>query len=128
MSHLTKIEISISNIPALKKAIKKLGGEFKQDQKEFTFWMGQKGTCVHAASFPNCKFELGIVKGENKREYGLEWDSFSTGGLSKVLGSQAEKLKQQYALFAAKDAAIAQGYTTTEKVLQDGTIQLSIAV
>lgn len=128
MSHLTKIEISINNIPALKKAIKKLGGQFKEGQKEFTFWAGQKGKCVHAASFPNCSFELGIVKEEGKREYGLEWDSFSTGGLSRVLGSNAEKLRQQYSFFAAKDAAIAQGYTTTEKVLEDGTIRLSIAV
>lgn len=126
MSHLSKIDVSITNLKALKKAVTKLGGEFKENQKEFIYYAGNKGKCEHAASFQNCSYELGIVK-KDAKTFDLEWDPYYQGNLTKVLGNKAEKLKQQYAYFCAKDAALMQGFTTTEKVEKDGTIKLVIS-
>lgn len=128
MSHISRIDISITSLSCLKKAINNLGGTFHEGKTEFNYYAGRKGQCVHAASFPNCSYELGIVKNKDNKSFGLEWDSYSQGGLSKLLGMQAEKLKQKYAYFMTKETAMKQGFSTTERILEDGSIKLTLSV
>jgi len=127
MSHISKINLEVNNLPCLEKAVKKLGGTFHKNKTEFSYYAGRKGKCLHAASFPNCSFDLGIIKGENN-DYVLQWDSYSSGGLSKVLGENANKLKQTYAVEVAKNVAKMQGYIFTEKTKENGVIELKIMV
>ena len=127
MSHMSKINLEVNNLPCLEKAVKKLGGTFHKNKTEFSYYAGRKGKCLHAASFPNCSFDLGIIKGENN-DYVLQWDSYSSGGLSKVLGENANKLKQTYAVEVAKNVAKMQGYIFTEKTKENGVIELKIMV
>ena len=128
MSHISKIDVKITNLNCLKKTIKHFGGTFHENKTEFNYYAGRKGKCTHAASFPNCSYELGIVKSKDNKSFGLEWDSYSSGGLSRLLGMQAEKLKQKYAYFLTKETAMQQGFTTTEKILEDGSIKLTLSV
>lgn len=128
MSHISKIDISITNLNCLKKTIQFLGGTFHENKTEFKYYAGSKGKCNHAASFPNCSYELGIVKSKDNKSFGLEWDSYSSGGLSRLLGMQAEKLKQKYAYFLTKETAMKQGFSTTEKILEDGSIKLTLSI
>jgi len=128
MSHISRIQLDVNNLNCLEKAVKKLGGTFHKNKTEFSYYAGRKGKCLHAASFPNCSYDLGIVQGENNKSFGLEWDSFSQGGLTKVLGTNADKLKQLYTSFVVKDQAMKEGNTVVEKVLQDGTIKMVISI
>jgi len=127
MSHISRIQLDVNNLNCLEKAVKKLGGTFHKNKTEFSYYAGRKGKCLHAASFPNCSFDLGIIKGENN-DYVLQWDSYSSGGLSKVLGENANKLKQTYAVEVAKNVAKMQGYIFTEKTKENGVIELKIMV
>ena len=141
MSHLTKIELEINDLNSLEKAVKRLGGELKRNQKVykwFGMFMGDAplpvgvkkedlGNCDHAISFPNAQYEIGVVKtGSNKFE--LLYDYWSSGGLDRIVGKDAGLLKQAYALEVAKRQAINSGFTATEKKLQDGSIQLKVMV
>ena len=127
MSHIAHIKTSITNLNALKKAAKRLNGEFRENQKEFIYYSGQKGECEHAIHFNNCAYEIGVTKGEGK-EFNLAWDPYNVGGLEKVVGKEMGLLKQYYALETAKQAAMVQGYTSIEKKQKDGSIKLVITV
>ena len=128
MSHISKVDLDIKDIAALKKAVKRLKGTFKEGAKTYSMWGSNRPACDHAIAFPNCSYEVGVVKAEGKKSYKLEADFYSTGGLTNVIGNGGGMLKQAYAIEVAKKEAMMQGYTATEKTLKDGTIQLAIAV
>lgn len=129
MSHLTKISsVEITDITCLKKAVKRLKGVFKENQKTFAWYSGRQGTCDHAISFPNATFEIGVIKDANKNKYEMQWDSYYTGGLPKHVGDNAGLLAQAYNIEVAKKAAMLQGYTVAEKAMNDGRILLKVAI
>ena len=52
MSHISKIEIQIQSLNALREACKRLGLEFIENQKEFRWYSGMS-PCDHAIRIPD---------------------------------------------------------------------------
>ena len=109
MSHISKIELKIKDLEALKMACSRLNLEFRKNQKTYK-WYGrfvgdtvlpegvreeELGACDHAIHVPGADYEIGVL--QRGKEYILLWDSWFKGGLEKKLGNGAGKLKQAYA-------------------------------
>lgn len=140
MSHITEIQVEIKDLIALEEACKRLGGELVRGQKTYRWygmWVGDTrmpagvtqedlGKCDHAIRFPTAYYEVGVVrKGSG---YALRYDFYRLGGLLPVVGENAEKLVQAYAVEAAISEAERLGYTYDEETLKDGSIQLEVHV
>jgi len=144
MSHFSRIDLKITDLNCLKKAVKRLGGEFRENQTSYKWWgryMGDSplpegltvndlGKCDHAISFPGkAQYEIGVVKSKTKpKNYELLYDYWQSGGLNQVVGQNAGLLKQAYGIEAAKTQALLSGYTTTERKEKDGSVKLVISV
>lgn len=128
MSHISKVACEIKDLGSLKKAVKRLNGTFKEGQKTFKMWGTNNPACEHAISFPNCSYEVGVVKGEKPNTFSLEADFYSVGGLTEIIGEDAGKLKQFYSVEVAKKNALLNNYSFTENTMKDGTIQLRMTV
>ena len=139
MSHISKIEIEIRDLEALKQACNRLGFHFMENQKHY-LWYGKIvgnnplpegfteedfGKCTHAIHVPTAAFEIGVVKKDNA--YQLMWDSWIGGGLQKAIGKDAGILKQTYALESVKREARRKGYRFIEKKMKHG-IRLCLSV
>ena len=133
MSHVSKIEVEITNLETLKKACKNLGLEFKDNQKTYA-WYGKHigdyplpegftvddvGKCDHAISVPNAEYELGVVKNKNKAGYSLLWDFWRGGSLEERLGRNAWKLVQEYTIQQGIYSAKLEGHTYKVEELKD---------
>lgn len=120
MSHISKIDCKITNLNVLKKAVTNLKGEFKENQKEFTWYGSKKGECVHAISFPDAKYEIGVCKSEeNPKAYTLKQDDYYLGGLNSYVGKKGWKLSQEYSIEQAKYSAKLHGFSSKTEVLED---------
>ena len=76
MSHISKIEVRIDSLDALKLACQRLGFTFRQGQATYKWygrWVGdaplpeevsedQLGKCDHAIIVPDCEYEIGVVR------------------------------------------------------------------
>ncbi len=127
MSHVSAIELEIKDLDALKAACERLGLKWLEGKTTYRWygqWVGDYplpegfkvedlGKCSHAISVPGAAYEIGVVNRNGKTT--LLWDFWSSGGLEKVLGKGGGKLKQAYAVEAAKRAAKKAGYRVQEK-------------
>lgn len=118
MSHISKIEIEINDLQALKKACQVMGLEFAENQRSFTWYSG-KNPCSHAIKVPGANYEVGII--QNGKTYELQWDNWSTGGLVSVLGENACNLRKHYSLERVKAEAKRNRYHIREKNISGGT-------
>ena len=132
MSHIARIELEIIDLEALKAACQRLGLEFRCGQAEYS-WYGEYmndyplpeglsiqdlGKCDHAIHVPGATYEVGILK--RKGKYLLLWDFWSEGGLQHVLGQNAGRLKQAYAIERTRREALRKGYRIVESKTQNG--------
>jgi hypothetical protein len=139
MSHVSKIELQIQDLDTLKLACQRLNIEFVENQTQYK-WYGRfvgdsplpegftaedLGKCHHAIRVPGASYEIGIVHRQGK--YQLLWDSWQSGGLERVLGPGAGKLKQSYAIERVAKEARLKGYRLTEKQINN-TVQLVLTV
>ena len=138
MSHISKIELEIRDLESLKQACKKLGFQFMENQKHYTWygkWVGNQplpdgineedlGKCTHAIHVPAAVFEIGVVRRGNANI--LLWDSWIGGGLQKQIGKDAGILRQSYAIASVKKESRRKGYRITEKRMKKG-VRLSLA-
>lgn len=141
MSHISKLEITILDLESLEKAAKNLGGKLIKNQKSYTWygqWVGDTpmpegltvedlGKCDHTISFPNARYEVGVVKNKKGQGYSLQFDYFSSGGLGRIIGNKGEKLKQQYTKEVTKKVAQMKGYKVQETE-EENKIKLRILV
>lgn len=118
MSHITAVavegvegESGVVDLDSFATAVAELGGEFKRGQKTYACysggWVGDTappagwdpsmwGKCDHAASFPGCKYEIGLVPLDGT--YRIMFDYYGADGLAKLLGgSTAPRLTALYA-------------------------------
>lgn len=140
MSHISTIKVQVKSLTALEAACQRLGFNLVQGQKTYKWYgtyMGDYplpegikkadlGKCTHAIKVPGAMYEVGIVKQGDS--YTLLYDFWSPGGLFDKLGPNAEKLVQAYAIEAAREEALRQGYSTWEEGMIDGSVQLHIQV
>ena len=132
MSHVARIEIDIKDLDALKAACVQLGLEFVPNQQSYA-WYGQYvgdtplpdgftaadlGRCDHAIRVPGARYEVGVVHRNGK--YHLLWDFYRSGGLERVLGKGAGRLKQAYSVERVRREARLQGYRLRERRTERG--------
>lgn len=118
MSHITEVavagvagEVDVVDLDAFASAVGQLGGTFLRDQRTYACypggWVGDTKPpewwdrsmwerCDHAAAFPDCEYEVGLVKVGGA--YKVVMDYWHGGGLSKRLGGDsAPTLMKAYA-------------------------------
>jgi hypothetical protein len=104
MSHIDRLggENIVWEKESLREMAKDYPEIFKWNEYKKTFtWYKQQGKCDHELVVRGAKYSIGVVdKPDGKCE--LFWDSYIAGGIPKVLGSKAEKLKQNYNLSHGK--------------------------
>jgi hypothetical protein len=127
MSHIQTIEIEITDITALKSACKRLGLEWKQDQKTFKWWGKEDSKCDHAISVPGATYEIGVLKNVGMKGFTLQVDYYD-GKVTEKIGQLGGLFKQAYALEKAKLEAIKKGYSVREHRINDKQIELRITV
>jgi len=148
MSHIAQVAVEIKSLEALKVAAARCGLEFREGKQTYN-WYGRSvgdyplpmgftaselGKCEHAIGIPGCHatgryepYELGVVRRRDGGEgYTLLWDFWDGGhGLEALVGQDACKLRQAYAIEAAKLECPA-GFSFFETVLADGTVELQM--
>lgn len=140
MSHITKIDIEVSDLTALKAACHRLGFTFVEGKKTYE-WYGRfvgdaplpegmsiddLGRCNHAIGVPGARYEIGVRA--EKGGFRLLWDRWEAGGLLPRIGKDAGLLKQAYGIEKAKLEARRKGYSVYESRKTDGSITLKIQV
>lgn len=118
MSHISKIEIQINDLEALKQACKKLDIEFVRNQNRF-IWYNGEAKCDHVIRVSGAKYEIGVIK--NKNTFELHWDNWIYGGLTEKLGENASRLKKEYSIARVKNEAKKKRYTVSERKIANGT-------
>ena len=116
MSHISRLEIKITDVESLKKACSALGYEFLKDKKQFQ-WYNGKSECEHVIRVPGAKYEIGLKDEE------LLFDPYSPGGLTEDIPG---KIKQAYGAEQVKKEARKKNYRIQEKTNKNGTIQLTL--
>jgi hypothetical protein len=145
MSHITSININITDLSALKAAITEFGAEWREGQQTYT-WFGRSvgdyplpegftkedlGKCEHAIRLPGCEYEIGIVRKKDGTGFTLLYDYWSpreyhqerVNGEHPVTvvdgvmmgGEGLGRLKQIYGVNKATYAARAKGYMVQRK-------------
>ena len=132
MSHISRIELEITDLETLRQACERLGLEFIENQTTYKWygtWVGDTpmpegmtasdlGKCDHAIRVPGAQYEIGIVKRD--RKYTLLWDFWHQGGLEQKLGKNAGRLKQAYAVERVRKEAKLKGHRICEQKIDQG--------
>ena len=116
MSHISKIEIQIKDIGALKKACERLGFTFLENKKTFVRYNGSS-ECDHTIQVPGARYEIGLSGTE------LLFDDYYRGGLNNNIPG---KIKQAYAVERVKQEAKTRKMRVIEKPTQNG-VQLTLS-
>lgn len=135
MSHVTTVDLHITDLAALAAAAKILGMELSK--AETYKWFGS-----HVGDFPlpdgftaqdigQCEYkltikdndkayEVGVVKRrDGKPGYTLLWDFWQGGyGLQDVVGKDAQNLKQEYGIASAMREMARKGFRTERRLNQ----------
>jgi len=132
MSHISKIELEINDLEALKTACTIMGLNFMENQKTYKWfghWVGDSplpdgvkvkdlGKCTHAIQVPGARYEIGVK--QNGSKYHLIYDYYSSGRLEQHIGKGACKIKQTYTLARIRKEARQKGYLYHEFRTQNG--------
>lgn len=128
MSHISKIDVKISDLNCLDKAAQRFGGKLVKNVDTFKWWgRSVQGECNHRLEFDKAQYDVG-VKEKAKNDYELICDMYYSGGLTNLLGNELDKLKQAYSVETTKQAAMLEGYIVQEKQMENGNIQLMVSV
>ncbi len=118
MSHISKIEMEINDLQALKQACQIIGAEFIANQRTYRWYSGQN-PCNHVIKVPGANYEVGVV--QKDKTYELQWDEYSLGGLVSTLGPNACHLRKHYSLERIRNEARKKCYHVKEQNITGGT-------
>jgi hypothetical protein len=150
MSHIESVNVTITDLAALKDACTALGVDFVEHKKTYN-WFGQSvgdyplpkgfkkedlGQCDHVIRVPGVNYEVGVVPARNAdgtaaKGYTLLYDFWGHSGmhdgqkLKAKFSTGLTKLVDAYSLAALKRKASAKGLLTTTKVV-DGKVHLTV--
>jgi hypothetical protein len=143
VSHIAERQAELKSLDAIERAANRLGGVLVRDQKTYRWfgkWVGDTpmpagmskadlGRCTHAIRFPGkASYEVGLRE-QADGSFSLAWDWWHSGGLLPIMGdTSAGKFVQAYGIEAAKREAVRRGYSAREVALDNGDIQLVMAV
>jgi len=144
VSHCAQVELDIRDADAIVAACRRLGLEFRANQKTFK-WYGEfvgdsplppgftiedLGKCDHAIGVPGNPdaYEVGLVQRRDGRPgFVLLFDYWQGGhGLMEKVGKNCVKLKQAYAAEVALKQARMQGFAVREEQRADGSLRLTL--
>lgn len=144
MSHVTAIDVEITDLGALGAACRRVGLELVRDKKTYN-WYGKSvgdtaipdgftvadlGHCDHAIRVPGMPkaYEIGVVRARGGQPgYVLMLDEWAGGrGLIEKCGKGCSALKQAYAAEVAIAAAQREGFHVNELAQDDGSVQLQL--
>ncbi len=147
MSHVSTIDIDVTDLGCLAEACNAAGLELMIDQKKF-HWYGRHvgdypvpdgfavedmGKCEHMirvkphAGLTSKPYEIGVVKRRDGRPgYTLLYDFYHGGyGLEAVAGENCQKVTQGYAVEVAKKHLRKAGYQPIVTTLPTGVVQVT---
>lgn len=116
MSHISKIELEVTDLEVLNQACVRLGLTLIKGRKSFR-WYGKNAACSHAIQVPGADYEIGVLDKDGR--YELNCDYFDRN-IEKAVGSQAGLLKQAYAVEKTKLEARKKGYSILERQTKEG--------
>lgn len=139
MSHVTNIDLVITDLAALQGAVAELDAQWREGQRQYA-WYGRHvgdyplppgltkaelGKCEHAIHLPGCEYEIGVVP--QGSGYTLAFDFWGPGAkLKSHFGDGLARLKQIYGVHKATAAARARGYMVQRKPQPNGAIKLIV--
>lgn len=150
MSHVTSIDINITDLTALRATFEELGGQWREGQPTYKWYgsvMGDYplppgftaadlGKCEHAIHLPGCEYEIGVVRKKDGDGYTLLFDfwGYTRAGGHRVGGEMLQeqfgkglcKVKQFYGVNKATMIARAKGYSVQRKKQPSGAIKLVV--
>lgn len=151
MSHMTAINLVITDLDALDAAVRELGGRVIRNAPEGTMqWYGrsvgdyelpegfsaqQFARPEHVIQFPQFRYTVGLFKNPQCAGWVPLMDFFGDqkggrhdGGLlaAHLGGYTAPKLKQIYGVAAATKAALARGLKVNRVTMPNGSIKLMV--
>jgi len=124
MSHISKIELEVTDINVLSKACDRMGLKLIKGKKRFKWFGREDGTCDHAITIPEAEYEIGVVKASG--QYELSCDFFDRR-LQEVIGDGGGLLKQAYAIEKTRQASRIKGYSVVERQNQS-QVRLCISI
>lgn len=127
MSHISTIEVRITDLDAFEAACRECGVELRREQKRFKNYGGRNSPCEMAVVLPGNEraFELGLVKSEDGDGYTIQMDNWQQGyGMNDKVGRDACTLRQLYGVHAATAAAEKLHMKVQRTQLADGSIRL----
>lgn len=155
MSHITLKEAGtrdqqITSLPALRRAVARCGGVFKENQTKFRTWASDHGRlagdyplpegytaddvgkCEHAIGVPGeaktgtTAYEIGVVKSKKfPGTFSLAYD-FYGGTLDKAYGQGLGKLQMFYQMERSREVAAANNDVYTEIPLPNGGFRVEV--
>lgn len=107
MSHVTTLELPISNLDTLLDTATDLGGQVRlTDGAEFRSYAGQRNQCAAVITIPGSTYDVGVVA-QSDGTFRLAYDNWSydrTNLIEQTFGPQLKTLRQHYlANTAAKE-------------------------
>lgn len=147
LSHVSSVDIKITDLDALKKAVSELGCTFVEGKKNYT-WYGRHvgdyplpegvkksdlGKCSHVIQVPGTKYEVGLVEQEDG-SYEFMFDFWGPGQvITKKLGTEVDgkfenlnKLGQCYTKHKTEALLMQEGYSWQQSVDEHGNITLEV--
>ena len=141
MSHVESVNVTITDLNALKAACTRLGVEFLENKKTynwFNFSVGDYplpvgftaedlGKCEHVIKVPGVHYEIGVVPLKTGKGYTLLYDFYGRSAahdgekLKEKFGTGLTKLVDGYSIEALKAKARAKGYMSQEKIVNGKT-------
>lgn len=142
MSHTTEINsVEITDVAALRSAVAELqtmgiNCSLKENAVPRAYYNDQLPQADLVLELTDADYDVGFYKRENGRGYNTRCDFFRNQ-ISDILGAQAQKgedvnmaklgkLYQSYAIHAATNAAVQQGYTVQRVTQPSGAVQLTV--
>jgi len=124
MSHISKIELEVTDLGTLRQACNRLGLKMIEEKKTFKWYGEEDGISDHTIQVPGATYEIGVIKAGNSFELQCDyWDS----AIGKAIGQSGGLLKQAYAIERTKTEARRKGYSIIEKKTDSG-IRLHVRV
>jgi biotin operon repressor len=145
MSHVSNVELTVTDLDALQYAVEQTDGlTFCEGQKTYKWygkWMNDFhgssaavdngfnaadfGKSEHAIKVEGAEYEIGVVKNPNGDGYRLLYDNYDSGRkIAKRYGAGLEAIKNSYAERVAVKQLQRKGYRVSTRVNAQGQRQV----
>lgn len=125
MSHISKVELQITDLDAVRALCKENGWTFKHGQKTCRYWNGAEHPCDHAIGVPGSRdaSELGLVQNKDGKGFSLAFDPMCFTGI-KGIGENGTEFKRGYGVCKIEQIAKTKNYKHRRIMKANGSIQV----